>query len=136
MFYLLFLLMIPFVAQADMYRCETKSGTIYSDRACPGHEKMETPSYQAPQTGLRPGELEMLREIKERNRRMKDAQARSSRGKLSYSDTMRIKQLEMRRRGLIEDNQNKSLSVGSGIVLREEIRSIDNEIERIRNSTY
>ncbi|MEJ2693852.1 MAG: hypothetical protein P8166_12555 [Candidatus Thiodiazotropha sp.] len=132
-------LFVPFVAYGGVYKCETEDGIVYSDTACEETLPIDTGNKTdfgnagTGRGGLRQGEREALREFKRKNEARQKAMSESAKKTISYSDRLRLRELRIRRNDLQSQLHRGNLSVGSGIAVREEIRSIDREEQEIRS---
>lgn len=122
-----FLIFSSFSIHAGIYKCETPTGIVYRDKSCGDPLPIETVGEtRFSDGGLRSGELRMLEEAKAKYRRS-DKPAIDH----GYTNQLRLRELRMRRGELQRQLQNPRLSVGSGIAVLEELRSIDRETELI-----
>ena len=134
--FLIVLSLFPLATEARVYKCETANGIVYQEHPCSaggGSLPIDLGGYSQGGGGLREGERQLLNEFKYKNQEMKRAQHRSSKQHLGYSDRLRLRELRMRRGELDEKLNKRGLSAGGGIAIREQIRSIDREIEQIYN---
>ncbi len=133
-FFLIPLFLIPIATEARIYKCETTDGIVYQEHPCStrgGSLPIDLGGYSQGGGGIREGEHQLLNEYKYKNQEMKRAQNRSSKQNIGYSDRLKLRELKMRRGELDAKLKKHGLSVGDGVVAREQIRSIDREIEQI-----
>ena len=94
---------------------------------------MAVPAFSS---GLREGELRMLREIEEKEaeqRRAKQyARERDARHYIGYAERNRLRELRMERDSLMKQIDRGHLSYGEASAYRERIRTIDLEMSRIQ----
>jgi hypothetical protein len=132
-------LAFPGLGVAAVYKCEDGEGNVaYSDRPCGTEaEKLEMQTYYPPsgQTapGLRPGELEMLKQIEQREFERRQAQQlAAANDPLSAQDRQRLKELERRKDYIASKLSSGFTDYAERESLYRELYSIDREMAAIR----
>ena len=123
-------------------KCVTPSGDmIFTNTGCPsgsrsaGEMDYETSATGGGSDGLREGERAALERIREKEANdsaaKRSSRDRDARYQLSYSDQLKIRELEMDKRSLTQSLSWGKKSWAEASAIREEIRGINRQIEQL-----
>jgi len=125
---------------ASIYKCEDAEGRIvYRDQQCQAPSDTRTiddSTYTiSGRGGLTDREWQAYRRLREERAARVHARTESGRAQLGnhvgYEDRLRLRELRMRRRAILDALDRRSTSVGRGIVLRQELEEIGRQEEAI-----
>lgn len=125
---------------ASIYKCQDAQGQIvYRDHQCEAPRDSRTiddSTYTiSGRGGLSEREWQAYRRLRAERAARVRARTESGRAQLGhavgYQDRLRLRELRMRRRTILDTLNRRSTSVGRGIVLRQELEEIGRQEEAI-----